>query len=135
MSEYVEKAIKLRESTDPKYNCCQAVVFAFEDLLKFDRESIYWATKNYNGGLKMGSTCGAIVGGLAVLGMAKIKEPEIVNKLQIRVRENHDGNTNCAQLLKVMVEKGEEKKTHCNNMVYECVSIVEQILTEEGIIK
>ena len=38
----------------------------------------------------------------------------------------------CADLLRRNKELGGEKKPHCDGLVFECVSLVEKILREQG---
>ena len=38
----------------------------------------------------------------------------------------------CASLLRVNKEQGREKKPHCDDMVFECVALVEALLKENG---
>ncbi len=47
------------------------------------------------------------------------------------VRENHSGCLNCRDLLRMNREAGRPQKPHCDDMVYECTALVEQILQEK----
>ena len=84
--------------------------------------------------MRMGATCGAITGALMVLGLAGADDSAALQKLYGTLRENHDGLMNCADLLRVNKEKGGEKKKHCDDMVYECTALAEEILRERNII-
>lgn len=76
----------------------------------------------------MGSVCGAVTGGLMALGLAGLDDPKIANAFCRRIRENHDGMLDCRDLLRVNAQLGREKKPHCDEMVYEAVEAVWQIL-------
>ena len=84
--------------------------------------------------MKMAATCGAITGGLMVLGLCGIDDGQTINDYYARLRNNHDGFLNCADLLRINKERGGARKPHCDGMVYECVEIVEEILRDHGVI-
>lgn len=134
MSKYMERAKELRASTAPHYNCAQSVVMPFAEDAGFDEEKAMRICANFGSGLKRGSACGAITGGLAVLGLFGIEDAAAVGGYYQALRENHEGMLDCADLLRRSRELGKEKKAHCDALVYECVSLVEQILAERGII-
>lgn len=48
------------------------------------------------------------------------------------LRANHEGMLDCADLLRRNNELGGEKKPHCDRLVFECVSLVEDFLRDEG---
>jgi hypothetical protein len=74
----------------------------------------------------MGATCGAITGGLMVLGMMGASDEASRTFLQ-HFRQSH-GATNCADLLKLDREKGNtDKKAHCDGLIYEAVQLVEEL--------
>ena len=80
----------------------------------------------------MGSVCGAVTGSLLALGLAGVSDPQAANELIRKVRENHNGMTDCKDLLRVNAENGGEKMPHCNAMIRECIGYVEEILKEKG---
>ena len=80
----------------------------------------------------MGSVCGAITGGLLALGLAGVSDPQTANDLLRKVRENHNEIVNCQDLLRINAENGGEKMPHCNAMIRECVTYVEEALREKG---
>ena len=52
------------------YNCCQAVLLAFEDVLPFDRDTLLMLGSTFGSGMGgMMGTCGALVGAEMVLGL------------------------------------------------------------------
>ena len=127
MSKYLDRAKELRAIVTPHYNCGQSVVIPFDAGLT---EAQAWGVcANFGGGLKRASACGAITGGLVVLGLFGIDNPA---EYYQRLRANHDGMLDCADLLRKNKELGREKKPHCDALVYECVSLVEEIPREKG---
>lgn len=82
--------------------------------------------------MKMGATCGAITGGLMVLGLYGVDDGKTINQYFKHFRQGHEGMLNCADLLKASHKRGEVKQIHCDGMVFEAVEVVEQILKEKG---
>lgn len=129
MSKYLEKAKELRAITDPHYNCGQSVVVPFAADAGLTEAQAMGICANFGGGLKRAAACGAITAGLVVLGLFGIDDPKEYYQL---LRANHEGMLECADLLRINKERGGQRKPHCDGMVYECVSLVEQILREHG---
>lgn len=129
MSKYLEKARELRAITEPHYNCGQSVVVPFAADAGLTEAQAMGICANFGGGLKRASACGAITGGLVVLGLFGIDDPSAYYRA---LRANHEGMLDCADLLRRNRELGGEKKPHCDALVYECVALVEQILRERG---
>ena len=138
MSKYTEKAMLYRNNPESKgkthYNCAQAVVTVFAEDLHYDEEAAYRTAAAFGGGMRIGSVCGAITGGLMVLGLAGADDAKTVGSFFRKVREKHDGLINCSDLLRTNAEKGGEKGPHCDAMVCECIGYVEDILREKGTI-
>ena len=61
-----------------------------------------------------------------------VDDPQAANDLIRRVRENHNGMTDCRDLLRVNAENGGEKMPHCNAMIRECIGYAEEILKAKG---
>ena len=129
MSKYLDKAKELRAITTPHYNCGQSVVLPFAQDAGLTEEQAMGICANFAAGLKRGAACGAITGGLVVLGLFGIDNP---SQYYQALRESHEGMLECADLLRVNKERGGERKPHCDAMVFECVNLVEGILREEG---
>ncbi len=128
MSQYLEEAKKLRNDPSVHYNCAQAVLIPFME----DKELANRITANFGAGMRTGSVCGAITGGLMALGVYGVDSPQIVSEYFKAFRNNHENKVNCADLLKASAQRGEIKKVHCDGMVYEAVELVETILKREG---
>lgn len=132
MSRYIDKAKELRARTDVHINCAQGVTMTFADVVGITEDTAFGMGACFGSGMGMGATCGAITGALMVLGLAGAQS-EAAGLLR-KVRENHDGMTDCRDLLRVNAQKGNPKKPHCDGMVYELVELTEQILREKGTI-
>lgn len=129
MSKYLEKAKELRAIVTPHYNCGQSVVLPFAAEAGLTEAQALGICANFGGGLKRGAACGAITGGLVVLGLFGIDNPA---EYYQTLRDAHDGMLECSELLRRNQELGGTRKPHCDAMVFECVSLVERILRENG---
>ncbi len=132
MSKYLDKAVELRAIVTPHYNCAQSVVLPFAKDAGLSEEMAYKFAGAFGGGMKSGRTCGAMTGGLMVLGLFGMDDPQTVGKYWRMVTEKHDNMTECKDLLRVNAQAGKEKKPHCDAMVYECLNAAETILKEAG---
>ena len=129
MSKYLERAKELRAIITPHYNCGQSVVLPFAEDAGLTEAQAMGICANFGGGLKRASACGAITGGLVVLGLFGIDNPA---EYYQALRANHEGMLDCADLLRRNKEQGREKKPHCDELVFECVTLVERLLRERG---
>lgn len=129
MSKYLDKAKELRAIVTPHYNCGQSVVLPFAEEAGLTQAQALGICANFGGGLKRGAACGAITGGLVVLGLFGIDNPA---EYYQALRARHNNMLECAELLQRNQELGREKKPHCDALVFECVSLVEQILRKNG---
>lgn len=134
MSRFIERAEELRGRTDRHYNCAQSTLIPFAMEKGLNEEAAYALSSNFGSGMKMAGTCGAVTGGLMVLGLYGANDPATVGEFYRRFKENHDGMLDCGDLLKVSREKGIRRGPHCDGLVYEAVTIVEEILKEKGLI-
>ena len=134
MSKYYDKAVELRNSMTKGYNCAQAVVVAFSEAAGISEDMAERISSNFGSGMKMASVCGAITGGLIVLGLLGVDDPMTIGEYYRQLKERHDGFLDCADLLRINKENGGAKKPHCDAMVYECVTLVEEILASKGLI-
>ncbi len=136
MTEYQQKAMEVRSQIGPEgkpvYNCAQAVVSAFADALGYDRETACRTAALFRAGMQMGSVCGAVTGGLMVLGLAGLKGPAVTDAYYSKFREKQEDMINCADLLRAGAERGEQKLPWCNKLICECVGLVEEALREQG---
>ena len=62
-----EKAMELLKK---KYHCSQALLGAFAGDFGLDLKTAFKISTCFGGGMRQGTTCGCITGGLLVLGLA-----------------------------------------------------------------
>lgn len=125
MSEYMDRAKALRGDKEHHYNCCQATLIPFCDRCGIDAETAEKVAAHFVAGMRHGGTCGAVTGALMALGLAGKDSDELLKRFRER-----NGCLDCAHLLMKAKENGEEKKPHCDRMVYDTVEMVEEILGE-----
>ena len=131
------------------YTCAQAVALAFCKDAGADEKTLLAATYPMGGGMgRMRLTCGAVTGGVTVLGLFFFDLPKgelyaIVQEYARRCREKN-GSIICAELLTgagigaetspVPEERGKEyyKKRPCPLLVTDAADILEAMLTERG---
>ena len=105
-----EYRIKAEDNFIKGYNCTQAIVLAFEDLLNYDTETLIKMASPFGGGMgRLRETCGAFSGVLIVLGLLEgYSTPEfgkIKNELYAKVQligkdiEEKFGSLRCRDLL------------------------------------
>lgn len=133
MSQYMDRAVELRAITERHYNCAQSVFIPFAEAQGMDHELAYRLSANFGAGLKSGATCGAVVGGLMVLGLYGVEDPASIKRYYDQVKEHHDNKLDCRDLLQAWFAAGNQnKKPHCDDMVFECVALCEELLREKG---
>lgn len=125
----MEETRALRNDPAVHYNCAQSVLMPFSDVCGLTKEQACALGANFGSGMRHGSTCGAVTGALMVLGMAR-KSPEAANALMRRFREKNQV-LDCAGLLQRAKANGEEKKPHCDRMVYEAAALLEELLADQ----
>ena len=122
----MEETRGLRTRTDIHFNCCQSVLVPFADQCGLTKEAAYQLGAHFGAGMKHGATCGAVTGALMALGMAGADNNAALDLMR-RFRE-HNQALDCATLLRLAEERGEERKCHCDRMVYEAVELLEEQL-------
>ena len=122
----MEESQALRDRTDVHYNCCQSVLVPFAGVCGLDRDTAFQLGANFGRGMRRGSACGAVTSALMVLGLAG-KGPDEATEFMRRFREKN-GALDCAGLLRMAKENGEERKPHCDRMVFDAVEILEDLL-------
>lgn len=127
MNKHVERAKQLRDTAPQSNNCAQTIMRAYAEEMGLTEEQAAAVGCNFGGGMKCGGTCGAITGALMVLGTKGIISPTAVGEFRRRIAQNHDGMTDCADLLKANAQKGGNKKTHCDNMIYEAIELIDEM--------
>ena len=125
MNRHVEKAKEIRES-GAVCNCAQTVLRCYADEMGITDDMAMAIGSNFGGGMKCGGTCGAITAGLMVLGALGVENPQKVGSFRHGIADNHEGYTDCRDLLRINAEKGGEKKPHCDNMIYEAIEKIDE---------
>ena len=125
----MEETRGLRARTDIHFNCCQSVLVPFAEVCGLSREAVYQLGAHFGAGMKHGATCGAVTGALMVLGMAGA-DNDAALELMRRFRW-HNQALDCAALLCLAEQRGEERKCHCDRMVYEAVALLEEQLEQK----
>ena len=121
----MEHTQALRANTQVHFNCFQSVVVPFARELGLTEEQAYALGAHFGSGMRHGSACGALSGALLVLGGLGCDERQAAQLIR-RFREDH-GATDCAALLKAAHDRGEERKPHCDALVYEMVRALEDL--------
>lgn len=132
------------------YNCSQAVVGAFADLLDEDEQTLYRIADGFGGGLgRLRLTCGGVAGMAILAGLrySSGKPGDLDNRTQVyqAVRkmaamfEEKNGSIICRDLLGALAEKdsgarpeertAEYYKTRpCPQKIADCALIAERVL-------
>jgi len=137
------------------YNCSQAVVLAFADLIDIPKDVLLKSISPFGGGIsRLRETCGAVSGMVFVIGYFKGYSNTNINnkkdtyaltqKLVLKFEEKF-GDISCRNLLKINKKHDEAipsertkefyEKRPCPILIGEAANIVEEFLIEEGIIK
>lgn len=131
-----EKAIK--NFTEKKYNCCQAVVCAYCEENGIDDETIFKMTEGFGLGMAQKDTCGAVTGMYMALSMqnsAGDKENPPKTKLDTyeKIRnysaafEEMCGSIYCRELKSV---KDGKQIVSCITCVEKAAELVEKFIAE-----
>ena len=110
-----EKAMELRNNVPMVSNCAQTIMCAYADELGLTEEQAASIACNFGGGMKCGGVCGAVTAGLMVLGAKGVESPAMVD---------------CSELLRANIERGGDKKTHCDGMIRESIEMIDKLLQE-----
>lgn len=132
MNKHIDKAMKLRNEVPMVNNCAETIMRVYAKELGIDENVAASIGCNFGGGMKCGSTCGAITAGLMVLGAKGITSPAALNEFRRKIAQNHEGMTDCAKLLAANAQKGGIKKEHCDNMIKEAIELVDQIVEKNS---
>lgn len=123
---HMEQVAALRARTDRHYNCAQAVLIPYAADMGLTEEQAMAVAENFGAGMRTASVCGAVTGGLMALGLMG-KGEETARAFQRQFKEAAQ-NLDCAALLRAAHANGEEKKPHCDRMVFLAVDLVEEML-------
>ena len=129
MNQHIEKAKALRAQVPPAGNCAQTILRVYAAELGLSEEQAAAIAANFGGGMKCGGTCGVITSGLLVLGGKGIESAAKIGEFRRRIAENHDGMTDCKLLLKANAERGGNKKEHCDGMIREAITLIDELVS------
>ena len=133
MNKHIEKAMSIRNENPMVSNCAQTILRAYAEQLGITGDMAAKLSSNFGGGMKCGLTCGAITGELMVLGALGVENPYVINQFRRRIADNHNGMTDCADLLKANAQKGGIKKVHCDGMIREAIELIDELVeSNEG---
>ena len=108
------------------YNCCQAVLLAFEDILPYDKDALIALGSTFGSGMGgMMGTCGALVGAEMVLGLLGYKGANM-NRYSRGVFQEFEeacGASRCIDIKGVMTGR---VLCSCEDCVRHAVEIVEK---------
>ena len=128
MNNHVDKAMELRNETPMVNNCAQTIMRTYAKELGLSEDMASAIGCNFGGGMKCGGTCGAITAALMVLGAKGVDSPAAVGEFKRTIADNHEGMTDCAELLKANAQKGGVKKEHCDNMIKEAIELIDKMV-------
>lgn len=132
------------------FNCSQAVLGTFSEQFDLDCETACKVATGFGGGMRMGSTCGAVTGAFMVLGLkygnatAKNKESKANTYKKIEEFTNRfktrSNSVVCRELLGCDISTPEGMKeaqdkglfsSICPRMVRDAAEILEEMLEED----
>ncbi len=122
--EYLAKARELRDDPNVHYSCAQAVLVTFAEDFGLTAEQAFRIGANLGSGMKIGSVCGVVTGGLIVMGLAGKDSQQEAAAFSKAISDLHEGNLMCSDLLRINAERGGSRKPHCDGMVYETVELL-----------
>lgn len=122
----IEKVKALRQDPNMHLNCAETIMLTYAQDLGLSEDAAKKLATNFGAGMKTGSVCGAITSALMVMGGLGINDPSKVSQFQKKMADEHDGLINCKDLLKANFDKGGDKKSHCDGMVYRAIELIEE---------
>ena len=129
------------------FNCCAAVLLAFQDKLGMSEEQLLAIASGMGGGLRTGEVCGAVSGAVMALGAAAPHNVEtgpagkeyntaLTQEFQRRYIEKQ-GAVCCRDLKPVEAKYSctalEGVEGNCNHYILTAVEILEELLKEENL--
>lgn len=130
------------------YNCSQSLLASFTDVTGLTEQASFDIGAGFGAGAFTGELCGALSGGIMVLGMAtpvdqedpvasKRRTGKLSKEFQTRFQEKY-GNLRCAPLLKTEITPDQcpaaqavGTTNRCEILILSAMEIVEEILKEQ----
>lgn len=139
-SEYQERVQRALGLHDKNFNCAQCVACATCDLVGLEPGQMFKLMEGFGGGMGgFDQTCGAISGGVAVLGYAnsngidvRTSKPStyaLVSDFVDAFRQTHEGCTTCKDL---RPEEPDRVKPVCNGYIAAGTRMVMDFLIQGG---
>ena len=144
-----EDAVELMEDG---MNCSQAVLIALGESLGIDPRTAAGVASTFGGGMACtGQTCGAVTGGLMVIGLHCNKARWFASRKAglayalgrdfLRQFEAREGSTQCRQLLEAVGIVGDPQqamasevyRTHCQKLVHDASQILDSLLENSNV--
>ena len=95
--DLLKRAEELHHIPEPHYNCAQATLIPFAEEQGLDHQTMYRLAAQFGSGMRRGSVCGAVTGGLMALGL-RGADSHTAAEFQ-RLFKERTGALDCAQLL------------------------------------
>ncbi len=117
------------------YNCAEAMIYGANEAyqLNLSKDALL-AMAGFGGGMAVEGVCGAISGGVAVLGIMFTKERAHVGQLTkeltiefIKTVEEKLGSSNC----KILKEQYRDEEIKCASIVESTAEILDEIINRE----
>lgn len=128
--DHSELVRAIRGRTDRHISCCQSVLLTFCAETGLSEETALALGSPFGSGMHMGAVCGALTGGLMVLGLLG-SDRQACAALTARFRSRNNNYVNCRDLLRAARDRGEERSSHCDRMVFEVVADLDELLQRE----
>lgn len=136
---------------DKGFNCCQSVVAAFSDLTHLSEQESFNICGGFGAGAQTGELCGAVVGGVMVLGLlcpvdmaepvkSKQRTGALGKEFQHRFVEKF-GHLRCQDLIHLQYVPDDatpaaremQLTKHCPIMIVTAVELVEELIRESNL--
>lgn len=151
-AEYSARALRAKAFFEQGYNCCQAVLLAFDDMTGLDHETATKLAAGFGGGIgRLREVCGTFTGACMALdlisGSADPNEKESKSQLYARIQEmarqfaQDNGSYICRDLLHLTEKKSSPtpadrtpeyyKKRPCSEMCAYSAQLLENLLLEQ----
>lgn len=114
------------------YNCAQALLVAFDDILPLDRDTILKVSAAFGTGMGLGEACGVVTGMAMAQGLlidsadpkAKV-QAMLASKSVGTTFKNQNGNIRCADL------KSKPNIKPCNDLICNGIEILSEYLENQ----
>ena len=140
---------------DEGLSCSQAVVLAFADLIKIDKDDLLKISSSFGGGFgRLREVCGAFSGVSIVVGYLlgysqtdsqnKMEHYALVRQLADSFKEKNGGSIICRELIEGTEKLSSENPSHrteeykqkrpCSEIVKNATDILQDLLVSKGIL-